>query len=231
MLAEAQQARDPGRKRLERQGMRRCWFHQGESLAQDTLSGFPTCFYARPNYAGDIGIGINPKLAQRVKEADLLLVVGARLGEIAHRRLHPAVRRGRRRSSSMCTPAPEDSEGTVQGDLLINSGMPPIARRAPASAAPGAKRHVCACGLPRMDQPPGDQAGHQSISSSSGSTTPSSPTARKLLGWLQQLYPPSAIFRTQLAPTRRRDGLRASSHHAKIVQPQRTVVSWNGDRV
>ena len=33
-------------------------------------------------YAGDIGIGTNPKLAQRVKDADLLLVVGARLGEM-----------------------------------------------------------------------------------------------------------------------------------------------------
>jgi len=35
-----------------------------------------------PNYAGDVGIGINPKLAQRVKEADVLLAIGARLGEI-----------------------------------------------------------------------------------------------------------------------------------------------------
>ena len=35
-----------------------------------------------PCYAGDVGIGINPKLAQRVKDADLLLVLGARLGEI-----------------------------------------------------------------------------------------------------------------------------------------------------
>jgi acetolactate synthase-1/2/3 large subunit len=34
------------------------------------------------NYAGDVGIGINPKLAQRVKDADLLLVIGARLGEM-----------------------------------------------------------------------------------------------------------------------------------------------------
>ncbi len=33
-------------------------------------------------YAGDVGIGINPKLAQRVKDADLLLVIGARLGEM-----------------------------------------------------------------------------------------------------------------------------------------------------
>ena len=35
-----------------------------------------------PLYAGDVGIGINPKLAQRVREADLVLAIGARLGEM-----------------------------------------------------------------------------------------------------------------------------------------------------
>ncbi|MFT3978596.1 MAG: thiamine pyrophosphate-dependent enzyme, partial [Sphingomonas bacterium] len=34
-----------------------------------------------PAYAGNLGYGPNPKLAARVKAADLLLVVGARLGE------------------------------------------------------------------------------------------------------------------------------------------------------
>src|SRR5437762_6059793 len=34
------------------------------------------------HYAGDVGIGINPKLAERVKNADVLLVIGARLGEM-----------------------------------------------------------------------------------------------------------------------------------------------------
>ncbi len=33
-------------------------------------------------YAGDVGIGINPDLAQRIKQADVLLVIGARLGEM-----------------------------------------------------------------------------------------------------------------------------------------------------
>lgn len=37
---------------------------------------------AHPNYAGDVGIGINPKLAGRVKEADLILAIGPRLGEM-----------------------------------------------------------------------------------------------------------------------------------------------------
>jgi acetolactate synthase I/II/III large subunit len=35
-----------------------------------------------PNYVGDVGIGINPKLAARVRDADVLLVVGERLGEM-----------------------------------------------------------------------------------------------------------------------------------------------------
>ncbi len=35
-----------------------------------------------PSYAGDVGIGINPKLAARVRDADVLLVIGERLGEM-----------------------------------------------------------------------------------------------------------------------------------------------------
>jgi len=35
-----------------------------------------------PSFSGDVGIGINPKLAQRVREADVVLVIGARLGEM-----------------------------------------------------------------------------------------------------------------------------------------------------
>jgi len=35
-----------------------------------------------PSYVGDVGIGINPKLAARVRDADLLLAVGPRLGEM-----------------------------------------------------------------------------------------------------------------------------------------------------
>jgi acetolactate synthase I/II/III large subunit len=35
-----------------------------------------------PCYAGDVGIAINPNLAIRIKSADVLLVIGARLGEV-----------------------------------------------------------------------------------------------------------------------------------------------------
>ena len=33
-------------------------------------------------YAGDVGIGVNPRLAARVRDADVLLVIGERLGEM-----------------------------------------------------------------------------------------------------------------------------------------------------
>jgi acetolactate synthase-1/2/3 large subunit len=35
-----------------------------------------------PNFAGDLGIGPNPKLAARVRDADLLLVIGGRMSEM-----------------------------------------------------------------------------------------------------------------------------------------------------
>ncbi|WP_150524720.1 thiamine pyrophosphate-binding protein [Roseibium sediminis] len=38
--------------------------------------------HLHPNYAGDVGIGINPKLAERVRQSDLVLLVGGRLSEM-----------------------------------------------------------------------------------------------------------------------------------------------------
>lgn len=34
------------------------------------------------NYAGDVGIGVNPKLASAIKDADLVLLIGGRFGEM-----------------------------------------------------------------------------------------------------------------------------------------------------
>ena len=35
-----------------------------------------------PQYAGDVGIGINPALAKRIKDSDLVIAIGPRLGEM-----------------------------------------------------------------------------------------------------------------------------------------------------
>ncbi|WP_159589231.1 thiamine pyrophosphate-binding protein [Chelativorans xinjiangense] len=49
----------------------------GCSFRRQTL-----CDQLHSCYAGDIGIGINPKLGQYIKEADLVLLVGCRFGEM-----------------------------------------------------------------------------------------------------------------------------------------------------
>ncbi|TIL42718.1 thiamine pyrophosphate-binding protein [Mesorhizobium sp.] len=38
--------------------------------------------HLHPNYAGDVGIAINPKLATAIKQADLVLLIGGRMGEM-----------------------------------------------------------------------------------------------------------------------------------------------------
>ncbi|MBB3932192.1 acetolactate synthase-1/2/3 large subunit [Kaistia hirudinis] len=38
--------------------------------------------HEHPNYAGDVGLAINPALAERIRDADLLLLIGGRLGEV-----------------------------------------------------------------------------------------------------------------------------------------------------
>ena len=44
---------------------------------------FQDCFDNRhPLYAGDVGIGINPRLAARIRDADLVVALGVRLGEM-----------------------------------------------------------------------------------------------------------------------------------------------------
>jgi acetolactate synthase I/II/III large subunit len=62
---------------------------QAASFAQ--THGIPICTTFRrlhlfdalhPCYAGDLGIGPNPKLLERIKESDLVVLIGGRLGEL-----------------------------------------------------------------------------------------------------------------------------------------------------
>ena len=38
--------------------------------------------HLHPNYAGDVGIGINPALGKRIKDADLIILIGGRMSEM-----------------------------------------------------------------------------------------------------------------------------------------------------
>src|SRR5262249_14420190 len=76
-----------------------------------------------PNYVGDVGIGITPKLAERVRQADVLLVAGARLGEITTGG-YTLIEVPRPRQTLIHIHAEAEELGRVyQPALAINSGM------------------------------------------------------------------------------------------------------------
>jgi acetolactate synthase-1/2/3 large subunit len=58
-------------------------FAEGWNLPVGCAFRFQDLFDNRhPLYAGDVGIGINPRLAKRIADADLVLAIGTRLGEM-----------------------------------------------------------------------------------------------------------------------------------------------------
>ena len=95
---------------------------------------------AHPNYAGDVGIGINPKLAARVKAADLILAVGPRLGEMTTGG-YTLLQAPRPAQQLIHIHAGAEELGRVYtGELLINASMsqaaPALASLAPPADLP-----------------------------------------------------------------------------------------------
>jgi acetolactate synthase-1/2/3 large subunit len=80
-----------------------------------------------PQYAGDVGIGINPKLAQRIKEADVALVIGPRLGEMTTSGYTLFEVPVPRQTLVHVHAGAEELGSVYAADLPINSGMPEIA--------------------------------------------------------------------------------------------------------
>jgi acetolactate synthase I/II/III large subunit len=88
---------------------------------QDLLSNHHT------NYAGDVGIGINPKLSARIKASDLVIAIGPLLGEMTTSG-YTLFEGTNPQQKLIHVHAGIDSLGRVyQADLMINAGMPEIA--------------------------------------------------------------------------------------------------------
>ena len=89
-----------------------------------------------PLYAGDVGIGINPKLAQRVKDSDLIIAIGPRLGEMTtsgYTLLE--VPRPKQKLVHIHSSA-EELNRVYQADLAINASMNAAARSLEVLTAP-----------------------------------------------------------------------------------------------
>ncbi|MCW5650481.1 MAG: thiamine pyrophosphate-binding protein [Ramlibacter sp.] len=97
---------------------------------QDTFDNF------HPLYAGDVGIGLNPRLAARIKDSDLILAIGPRLGEMTtsgYTLLTPP--QARQKLVHMHASA-EELNRVYQADLAINATMNAAARSLEVLTAP-----------------------------------------------------------------------------------------------
>jgi acetolactate synthase-1/2/3 large subunit len=197
-----------------------------------------------PNYVGDVGIGINPKLAARVKDADLVIAIGPRLGEMTtsgYSLLTSPVPRQR----LVHIHADAEELGSVyQADLMINSGAPQVtsmlAAMEPVDAS--AWRHTVAEARAELEawqaQPPIFRDGSAPLDlwqvvQELRKTLPHDAIitngAGNYASWAHRFYSYGGM-RTQLAPTNGAMGYAVPAGvAAKILEPGRTVVTFAGD--
>jgi acetolactate synthase-1/2/3 large subunit len=191
------------------------------------------------HYVGDVAVGMNPKLQERIKASDLLLVVGARLGEWTTVN-YTLIDIPRPVQKLVHVHAGAEELGRVyQADVLINSGMPEFAaaakKLAPVKPAWDAWTKEARAELEAWQQPvkvPG-KLNMSEVMVFLRKRLPPETIITNGAGnfsiWVHRFYPYPG-FRTQLGPTSGAMGYGVPSGvAAKIVHPKRPVVSFSGD--
>ena len=89
-----------------------------------------------PLYAGDVGIGLNPKLAARIQAADLIIAIGPRLGEMTTNSYTLLEAPQPKQKLVHIHSSAEELNRVYQADLAINSSMNAAARSLEVLAAP-----------------------------------------------------------------------------------------------
>lgn len=89
-----------------------------------------------PLYAGDVGIGLNPKLAARVKASDLIIAIGPRLGEMTTGNYTLLEAPRPKQKLVHIHASAEELNRVYQADLAINATMNAAARSLEVLTAP-----------------------------------------------------------------------------------------------
>jgi acetolactate synthase I/II/III large subunit len=193
-----------------------------------------------PIYAGDVGIGINPKLAQRVREADLLIAAGPRLGEMTTSGYTLVEVPVPKQSLVHIHPGAEELNRVYQPDLAINAGLTQFAAAlralTPPATIPWAER---------TRQARAEYEANQQVKPPPGPLD-----MIEVMRYLRDVLPDDSIvtngagnyatwvhrffrfrnWRTQLAPTSGAMGYGVpAAVGAAILHPKRLVLSVNGD--
>ena len=193
-----------------------------------------------PNYCGDVGIGINPKLAKRIGETDLIIAVGPRLGEMTTNTYTLFEVPSPSQKLVHVHPGIEELGRVYQADLMINSDMGEFARlaaRMPAVDSAGWRdwthqghADYLANIEPQASPGPVDMA---AIMMEFRKQLPADAImtngAGNFSGWVQRYWQYGG-FRTQIAPTNGAMGYGVPAGvAAKVANPDRVVVSFSGD--
>lgn len=191
-----------------------------------------------PHYAGDLNVGVNPRLAARLRAADALLVIGSRLGDIetqGYTLIDPAAP-GKR--IVHVHPDPDEPGRVYRPALAITATAP--AMIAALAALPAAFGWPAAVRAARADYD----------AWASPQPSPGAVQLEQIVRWLSDNLPPDAIltngagnyaawlhryftykqFRTQLAPTSGSMGYGLpAAISAALEYPDRMVVCLAGD--
>jgi len=206
----------------------------GSFRAQDIVDNL------KPFYAGDVGIGINAKLAERVRNTDLLMVVGARMGEMTTSGYTLLDIPVPKQPMVHVYPGPDELGRVYQPILPINAGMGAFAAAAKAMKPVDSSAWKSSTETAHADY----------LANTEPTRLPGEVQLGEIVGWLRKNVPADTIitngagnytawvhryypyrgFRTQVAPTSGAMGYGVPAGvAAKAVYPNRTVISWNGD--
>jgi acetolactate synthase-1/2/3 large subunit len=191
-------------------------------------------------YAGHVGISVAPPLSDRVRDADLLLLLGTRLGEASSRSYTLLEIPEPKQTLVHVHPDAAEIGLIYTPDLSILSGVGPFAAAARAlepveSSAWREQTRI---------------AHEQYLASLQPSPMPGELQLGEVVAWLRENLPADAIvangagnyciwvngyyqyrgYRTQLGPTSGSMGYATpAAIAAKLVHPERTVVAFAGD--
>jgi len=195
------------------------------------------------NYAGDVGIGINPKLAQRIAQADLVLAIGARLGEMTTGG-YTLLRAPRPEQKLVHMHAGAEELGRVYAaDLMLQASMACAALALETLSAPAARRWSGWTDAAHADYEANQQSQAvqpldmaevvKTVQRLAPSDSVLANGAGNFSGWLHRYYRYPGLQhagRTQLAPTSGAMGYGVpAAVAAALLCPHRTVINFAGD--
>ena len=192
------------------------------------------------NYVGEIGIAISPELKKRTHEADVVLALGPRLGEMTTGGYTLFDLPRPRQTLVHVHPGPDELGRVYQAELMINSGMEEFAASAKVLGSAGGVawngwtqllRQEYLLSLDTVPMP-----GRLNLSEAIAWLRSRLPAetivtngAGNFSGWVQRFYQYTG-FRTQLGPTNGAMGYGVpAAVAAKLTHPDRTVVCFSGD--